>query len=155
MKKQEKNKLAGIALPPDRQAFDEIHIKTIPRFKSSELSGSEWRISSIVEFKYKGNVVGTSTFGSVQDAVHFLVSEYYRKTQPIEYNTSQYYFDYCNQEGCCEKATVTYKMKEQACNEGHRTPASEWANTRRFCEKHKRRGDQSLEDSNTNYTLQK
>ena len=44
-------------IPPDRQAFDEIRIKTEPRYKQSGLSGDEWRISGKIEFMYKGEVV--------------------------------------------------------------------------------------------------
>lgn len=32
------------ALRPDAQAFDEIRIVTVPRYKQSGLSGDEWRI---------------------------------------------------------------------------------------------------------------
>lgn len=38
------------AYRPDAQAFDEVRITTVPRWKESELSGDEWRISAKMEF---------------------------------------------------------------------------------------------------------
>lgn len=42
------------ALRPDAQACDEIRIYTVPRYKTSGLSGDEWRISAVTEFYRKG-----------------------------------------------------------------------------------------------------
>gem|GEM_PF-6705725 len=43
------------ALRPDAQAFDEIRIVTVPRYKTSGLSGDEWRISAMIQFFAKVN----------------------------------------------------------------------------------------------------
>lgn len=42
------------AYRPDAQAFDEIRIFTVPSYKTSGLSGDEWRISATVEFYRNG-----------------------------------------------------------------------------------------------------
>jgi len=49
------------ALRPDANSFDEIRIRTIPRYKTSGLSGDEWRISMVTEFLRKGKVVHETT----------------------------------------------------------------------------------------------
>ncbi len=48
------NERVNRALKPDAQAFDEVRIRTVPRWKESGLSGDEWRISATVEFWRKG-----------------------------------------------------------------------------------------------------
>ena len=47
------------AVKPDAQAFDEIRIITVPRYKTSGMSGDEWRISARIEFMRNGQVVNT------------------------------------------------------------------------------------------------
>ncbi len=51
------------ALKPDAQAFDEIRIKIVPRFKESELSGDGWRISCQFEFYRNGDIILTDHCG--------------------------------------------------------------------------------------------
>jgi len=47
----------SVTSAPDRQAYDEVRIITVPRYKNSELSGAEWRISAEVQFLHKGVVI--------------------------------------------------------------------------------------------------
>jgi hypothetical protein len=54
------------ALRPDAQAFDEVRIVTVPRYKISGLSGDEWRISSHIEFYRKGRKVHERGFGKAE-----------------------------------------------------------------------------------------
>jgi hypothetical protein len=42
------------AQKPDAQAFDEVRIKTVPRYKTSGLSGDEWRISATIQLMLSG-----------------------------------------------------------------------------------------------------
>ena len=42
-------------LKPDAQAFDAVRITTVPRYKTSGLSGDEWRISAHVELLRKND----------------------------------------------------------------------------------------------------
>ena len=49
--------------------IDEVSVKTIPRFKTSGLSGDVWRKSALVEFKRKGYVVWYAAFSDMETAV--------------------------------------------------------------------------------------
>jgi len=51
------NSVQRRALRPDAQAFDEVRITTVPRYKMSGLSGDEWRISGKIQLLRKGRVV--------------------------------------------------------------------------------------------------
>lgn len=140
------------ALKPDAQAFDEIRIVTVPRFKQSSLSGDQWRISASIQFFRKGKLIIESGCRNIESAVTLVGARYLEAI-----DNGEGYFagegDFCDQEGCCEKSTVTYKVKkEYSSNNPH-----EWNKDldelviRKFCDKHKNRGDQSYDDSNANY----
>lgn len=139
-------------IPPDRQAFDEVRITTVPRYKMSGLSGNEWRISAKIEFLYKGKVVFETGAGDVHWAIAMLQSHYIKQNEPIPYNPTEFWDKYCNQEGCKNPPTITYKLKNRYCNEGHKTQPYQ-IELRHFCEEHKIRGDCGLEDADTNYEL--
>ena len=139
------------AYRPDAQAFDEIRITTIPRFKESEMSGSEWRISARVEFFRNGELKHVSEgWRDVETASKFLA--YLHATACDE---GKAYFagedDFCDQEGCAEKATVSYRCKKRYCNEGHASEPHRFDEIRCFCDRHSRRGDSSLDDCDDNY----
>ena len=142
------------ALKPDAQAFDEIRITTVPRYKTSGLSGDEWRISAKIEFFRKGNMVHEFSCRNVETACGFLMAEYYRAM-----DDGKAFFagenDYCDQEGCSDKATVTYRVKK----EFSRDNPHEWnkpiagITVRKFCARHSRRGDCAFDDADENYEL--
>lgn len=46
----------------DDEFYDEIRITTVPRFKTSELSGDEWRVSTHVVVLRKGRVVAEKSW---------------------------------------------------------------------------------------------
>ena len=140
------------ALKPDAQAFDEIRIVTVPRFKESEMSGSEWRISASIQFYRKGKLIIESGCSDVQHAAYLVGA---RHMEAVD-NGNGYFAgegDICDQEGCAEKATITYKIKK----EFSRDNPYEWNKTienltiRKFCDRHKHRGDQSCDDCDANY----
>jgi len=54
------------ALRPDAQAFDEVRIVTVPRYKTSGMSGDEWRISATIQFMRKGRIVHERGISSVE-----------------------------------------------------------------------------------------
>lgn len=64
------------ALKPDAQAFDEIRVYTVPRFKDSKLSGSEWRISATVEIWRKGRLIHETGFRNVETAAQLMAHTY-------------------------------------------------------------------------------
>lgn len=140
------------ALKPDAQAFDEVRIVTVPRYKQSELSGDEWRISASIQFFRKGKLIEESGCSCVESAVHLVGARFIEACD----NGKGYFAgegNICDQEGCSETATVTYKVKR----EFSRDNPHEWnkpldgLTIRKFCDKHKRRGDSSFDDSDKNY----
>lgn len=142
------------ALKPDAQPFDEVRIKTVPRYKTSEFSGDEWRISASIEFLRKGKVVHESSCRNVEVACGLVMAEYYKAC-----DDGKGHFEgeenLCDQEGCSESATVTYRLKR----EYSRDRPHEWnmaiddLRVRKFCKKHEKRGDAAFDDSDENYEL--
>lgn len=134
---------------PDAQGFDEVRIITKPRYKTSGLSGDEWRISAETQFLRKGVVVHTTGHRNVETAAGFLYAD-----MLTAQDDGKAWFggggDTCDQEGCSEKAIIVYRLKKAYCREGHATdPHRE--TFRQFCEKHKTRGDCGLDDADVNY----
>ena len=140
------------ALKPDAQGFDEVRIITVPRFKDSEMSGSEWRISAEIQFYRKGKLIFTEGCSNVQNAC-YLVGAMHMKACDNALGHFGGEGDICDQEGCCEKSTVTYKvLKEFSRDNGHEwNKPLEDLTIRKFCDRHKHRGDQSYDDSDANY----
>lgn len=141
------------ALKPDAQAFDEVRIITVPRYKQSEMSGDEWRISASIQFYRKGKLILESGCSSIESAVYLVGARFMEACD----NAKGYFAgegDFCDQEGCSEKSTVTYRVKK----EYSRNRPHEWNRDiddevviRKFCDKHKRRGDSSFDDCDKNY----
>jgi hypothetical protein len=140
-------------LKPDAQAFDEIRITTVPRYKTSYLSGDEWRISAKIEFYRKGELILERYMSNIETACYHLGSTYSEAC-----NNGNGLFagegNFCDQEGCKESATVTYKKKFDYCRLGHKheitTPT---AKIRKFCARHSTRGNCGLDDADANYEL--
>lgn len=145
-------KTVNYALKPDAQAFDEIRLRTIPRFKESELSGDEWRINTIVEFYRNGELVhtGGGTL-NMETACGFLYHDYQKA---IDEGKAYFASDgvHCDQEGCSEKAAFLFRIKEAYDDRGKRDQAYDGYH-RCFCEKHSQRGDSDLGDRDSNYEL--
>jgi hypothetical protein len=154
---QEDPKL-NYALRPDAQSFDEIRIRVVPRFKSSGLSGSEWRTSAVIEFYRKGKIVHSDGVGTMEAACGML---YAKQIEAIEVHGKGYFAGdgiHCDQEGCPEPATHVFKIKQEYCVGGGNCGAKKESygdRHRCFCDKHKHRGDQDLEDNDDNYELVK
>jgi len=139
------------ALKPDAQAFDEIRVYTVPRFKDSELSGSEWRISATVELWRKGKMVFDTSFRNVETAAQLMAHTYMSACD----NGKGFFAgegDICDQEGCKENAAVTLEIIQEGCGACGHSKAPEYRKQyRMFCDRHKRRGDSSLDDSDSCY----
>ncbi len=139
------------AVPPDVQKIDEIRIKTVPRYKTSKISGDEWRISSQIEFLYKGEIIKEIYWGTVEGAVQKL-TKFMEDARNSENSTRVH--DKCDQEGCENPNTITYKMKKQFSIQGNETDPNEFIKeplVRKFCDRHSKRGDCALEDADDNY----
>ena len=142
---------------PDSQFVDEIRIVTVPRWKESEMSGDEWRISARIDFYRKGVVVGSKGARDVAMAARLV--DYYLLTgrENGEIDTPNTLGQCCDQEGCCEPWTVRYRLKARYGSDGKVIPVSKWmegvTEYRAFCDKHKDRGDCGLDDADNNYEL--
>lgn len=136
-------------LRPDHQMFDEVTIRTIPRFKESELSGDEWRISAVIEFKCKGRVMHERCLRDVETALDFAKSEYHVACDNGR-QYANYEARYCDQEGCLNEPTEFFKVKKQYNREGD-ISRHQFEQYRSFCKRHSTRGDCGLEDADDNY----
>lgn len=153
------------ALRPDAQAFDEIRIVTVPRYKTSYMSGDEWRISAKIQFMRKGEILHEETYRNVDIAAQFLpyLIEKAKSDCMKTYYAGIYREDgvaLCDQEGCPEPATVVYKKKEDICNRcASRKESKSYrlgkekslGRVRMFCDRHSTRGDCGLDDADDNY----
>ena len=140
---------------PDAQAFDEIRIVTTPRYKTSGLSGDEWRISARADFYRNGGIVFTSaSYRNVEIVCNFMGA-----LHATAIDDGFAYFagidGVCDQEGCPEPSTVTYRLRQRFTREGIPYPEDRMTRPihREFCNTHKRRGDCGLEDADHNYDL--
>jgi hypothetical protein len=139
---------------PDHQAFDEVIIHTVPRYKTSSLSGNMWRTSTTVEFRRKGRAFWEEGIDRLVKGIDDL-SHIVRKRKFADACMKLDTSDLCDQEGCGEPWTRTYKMKLEYTEDGmHSTDTSEFSTlptVRKFCERHSKRGDCAREDNDTNY----
>lgn len=145
------------ALRPDAQAFDEIRLVTVPRYKTSGLSGDQWRVSVRVELWRKGRKIHEEYYNKMAYAVQFLAHVYHRAIDDGKAyfaGESEGEVAFCDQEGCHQPATVTYKLKKEYCPSGHATDPYEHDPrplVRKFCQRHSQRGDAGLDDADDNY----
>lgn len=147
------------ALRPDAQPFDEIRIRTVPRFKTSEVSGDEWRIAAVVELRRKGRTVHCETRRNIEVAAAHLSSII---DEAIDDGKAFYagMEGICDQEGCLENATVVYRRKMAVCCQCGSSKPDECGfknrverSIRAFCQRHAVRGNASLDDRDDNYEL--
>lgn len=138
------------ALRPDAQAFDEVRIVTVPRYKTSGLSGDEWRIHAEVQFFRKGALIFSEGCRNVETACGLVYGWYVRAV-----DDGKAYFAgdgvTCDQEGCYAPPTIRYRRLSDFCREGHKSDPSDVSLFRHFCEKHKTRGDCGFDDADANY----
>lgn len=136
---------------PDAQAFDEIRIITVPRYKESGLSGDEWRISTKALFMRNGVVVHEEENAgrNIETAAGML---YHHLMMACDH-AAHYAGDgiHCDQEGCSEPATTRLRKLFDYCRHGHKTEITVGPAYRHFCDKHNVRGDCGLDDADRNY----
>lgn len=144
----------------DDEIIDEITFRVVPRYKESYLSGDEWRVSTVVELKRKGETLVTSTYNSMKDAAAHLPWLLRTWVETLDEEGSKRWSQRiktdegtCHQAGCSAPATVHYKLKKQYSREGYEKDLADYhCEVRRaFCDRHSRRGDCGLEDSDSNY----
>ena len=131
---------------------DEVRIQTIPRYKTSGLSGDEWRVSVRVQLLRKGCVVAERGYGTIDAAVAFLPGFLIERRElgcmdPPETESL------CFQPGCSEPAVSEYRLRKEYCQRGHASEPAFADMRRKFCQKHLQRGDCGLEDADANYEV--
>lgn len=137
---------------PDHQDYDEIVIRTEPRYKTSSFSGNEWRISATATILRKGKKIAEYDASTVPE----LLQEVSRRVFKRKFQEASLGLDtseFCDQEGCKEPFTRTYKMLQE---QSHGPRCSHLQDpfqptVRKFCERHAKRGDCGLEDQDRNY----
>ena len=139
------------AQKPDAQAFDEVRITTVPRYKQSGLSGDEWRISALTQFMRNGKVIHETGARNVETAIRLLDYHFLEACD----NALGYFAgegNICDQEGCASEATVSLEQIKEGCGRCGAVTEPKYSRPfRKFCDKHKRRGDSSLSDMDEYY----
>lgn len=136
-------------LRPRAQGFDEVRIFTVPRYKESELSGDEWRISATIQLLRKGKVMAERYCGTIEAATAILPGFL---LEALDDGKGYFTGDglHCDQEGCAEAATVRYRKKADYCHDGHKSEPLV-PSYRHFCARHTKRGDCGMDDADSNY----
>lgn len=140
----------------DDDWIDEVRITTVPRYKTSGLSGDEWRFSYCVQFFRKGIQLFEQCFGRLEWAIDYLPSlqhdyrDHAIDTKDVDWDR------FCANPGCPEDGVVEYELiDEYIPRHGIKEEKRSWRGSvrRRFCEKHATRGDCGFEDADCNYRL--
>lgn len=156
----------------DDQYVDAVRIDTVPRYKQSDLSGDEWRVSGVIVLSRKGHVVYERAFSCVESAVKALPYVLMTFSEGADFKplSDEVERSLCQQPGCAAKAEVTYRLKgyqiardrsyravysPEDLHEGvvlansyeRQNPGHIW-----FCARHAKRGDAGLQDADDNYT---
>lgn len=136
----------------DDEGIDRIEIQMVPRYKTSGLSGDEWRVSAFIRLFRKGKMVYEQQHGALKDAAaflpHLLNTVFDHVEGPLWGDTGK-----CDQVSCPEEGKNKRYLKKQYSSHGEGPLLESFFNKfRRFCDKHLRRGDCGLEDADINYT---
>jgi len=139
---------------PNWEPFDEVRMKVVPRLKTSELSGDEWRTAVAIELLHKGRVVVETHAANMRDAALMLGRELLEHSSPIPMEVLRIERGTCDQPGCGRPADVRMVLRELFSDRGDRLdPSDQHGSTyyRQFCARHSGRGDCSREDCRANY----
>lgn len=138
---------------PDFESFDRIELKVVPRYKTSGLSGDEWRQHVEMSFYFKGKLVHSSGSSDMKNAIMRLGHVWGEAQCPIPMEVINIEETKCDQPSCEEDAVGKYLIKRETSDHGdYIDPTTVYGRKyRQFCAKHARRGDCSREDSDDNY----
>ena len=141
----------------DDDFVDEIRIVIRERYKTSGLSGDEWRFHRVIQLFRKGALMHEDAyngdFASVASYLPWKLVEWREQGGSVEIFRRE---DLCFQPGCQEKAVSEYEIIEQFGPQGQRLHPDEngfFSKRRRFCVRHLRRGDCDREDCDANYRV--
>ena len=137
---------------PEFEVYDEIRMKVVPRYKTSELSGDEWRQSVHIEFVFKNTIVKTEGCRDMKTAI-MLLGSYYLKEFSIPNDVLSIEKVSCDQPSCNNEASGRLKLKKLTDDTGNWLDMKEQygEHYRQFCLEHIQRGDCSREDADDNY----
>lgn len=134
----------------DYQPIDEVRFVTVPRYKTSGLSGDEWRISAKIQYMKKGVVVYERSCRNIDSALRYADWWLTEWLENGNYSAGRSEHQ-CDQEGCSERATVAYRLKKLYDRSSGNASEPHRPTVACFCERHKTRGDCGLEDADNNY----
>lgn len=138
---------------PGFEWIDQITFRTVYRYKTSDLSGDEWRFNIYAEFFFKGQRVHETTFRSMEVASMLLPSILLDLPETTVNQISKLDETTCDEPGCSQRWAGRLQLKRLTASDGSWLDQSE--NTlkyfRKFCLKHIQRGDCSREDADDNY----
>ncbi len=138
----------------DDDYIDEVRIIVRERYKTSGMSGDEWRFARVVQLFRKGRLLGERAYGGTMETVAGFVP--WAMVDLMENGDVEVKNDdhLCFQPGCANAAVAEYEIVEEFGRQGERLHPDErpgWSVRRRFCQRHLRRGDCGREDSDANY----
>lgn len=139
---------------PNFEVFDRIELVVVPRFKTSELSGDEWRQSVIARCYFKGEMVHEcGGWHTMRAALELLPGALAEATCPIPMRVIAIEAETCDQPSCQAPARGRHVIKRQFSERGELLDPSDIYSTayRKFCVAHADRGDCSREDCDANY----
>lgn len=139
----------------DFESFDRIELQVVPRYKTSGMSGDEWRQHVSVKFYFKGEVVHETGWNSMQNAMMMLPGEWARAQEPIPSRIIEMEHEgFCDQPSCPNQAEGRFRIKRETSERGawlHEEESRYHDSYRQFCKCHLRRGDCGREDADDNY----
>lgn len=136
--------------------YDRVELDIVPRYKTSGLSGDEWRTSVRARWYFKGLLVGEEFFGrDIDRALSYLphviavASDNGASSEWLAHEKKK-----CDQPGCSDDAVARFKIKRHTseCGEYLHPDETQYSDSfRQFCKQHLRRGDCGREDADDNY----
>ncbi len=151
---------------PDDVRFDRIEVRLVERWKTSGLSGDEWRFSTVVELHRRGRMLYRYESRDQDFALLHLARLPYLAPATFEDEGwepvwredgkgdpwgSRAEWRHCAQPGCKLPAVVRYPVLRHYDDTCSMSRAAEPGDFREFCRLHARRGDCALDDGTTNY----
>lgn len=154
--------------------YDDIRISILPRYKTSGLSGDEWRFSYVAEIFWKGFRIGSRGWSRMEHAIRSLDNWINYLQESIQFEFKKYddeprghpwaiafpdhrlLAEFCAQPGCPNLATHTFIKKNTYCVGPGNCGAKHsklGVHAVRFCPKHCTRGDCDMEDADSNLEL--
>ncbi len=139
----------------DFESFDRIELSIVPRYKTSGMSGDEWRQHIAVKFYFKGEVVHETGFNGMRNTLMLLGGEWLRAQEPIPSRIIEMENEgLCDQPSCPNQAEGRFQIKRETSDNGLWLDPEEQryhSSYRQFCKRHMRRGDCGREDADDNY----